>query len=63
MDQSDAPLLDALIDYHAEQRYGFTPSGHRQRGGVDDRVPEGRQIGRWRRFVWWHSGFGALSRR
>jgi arginine/lysine/ornithine decarboxylase len=38
MDQSQAPLLDALVDYHAQQRYGFTPPGHRQGRGVDDRV-------------------------
>jgi arginine/lysine/ornithine decarboxylase len=40
MDQSHAPLLDALIDYHAQERYGFTPPGHRQGRGVDDRVLE-----------------------
>jgi len=38
MDQSQAPLLDALADYHRSNRYGFTPPGHRQGGGVDDRV-------------------------
>src|SRR5882757_6908860 len=45
MDQSQAPLLDALVDYHAANRYGFTPPGHRQGRGVDDRVLEvlGRQ--------------------
>ncbi|HEV7419135.1 MAG TPA: ornithine decarboxylase [Mycobacterium sp.] len=38
MDQSDAPLLDALIDYRKSGRYGFTPPGHRQGRGTDDRV-------------------------
>lgn len=38
MDQSQAPLLDALVDYHRSNRYGFTPPGHRQGAGVDDRV-------------------------
>jgi lysine decarboxylase len=38
MDQSQAPLLDALADYHALSRYGFTPPGHRQGRGVDHRV-------------------------
>jgi arginine/lysine/ornithine decarboxylase len=40
MDHSEAPLLDALVDYHAANRYGFTPPGHRQGRGVDDRVLE-----------------------
>ena len=30
MDQSDAPLLNALADYRDKNRYGFTPPGHRQ---------------------------------
>lgn len=38
MDQSDAPLLDALVDYREKNRYGFTPPGHRQGRGTDDRV-------------------------
>ncbi|OBI89131.1 aminotransferase class I/II-fold pyridoxal phosphate-dependent enzyme [Mycobacterium asiaticum] len=38
MDQSQAPLLDALRDYHASDRYGFTPPGHRQGAGADPRV-------------------------
>ncbi|MEO3759574.1 ornithine decarboxylase [Mycobacterium sp. B14F4] len=38
MDQSEAPLLDALVDYRKRHRYGFTPPGHRQGRGVDDRV-------------------------
>ncbi|MCW2658938.1 MAG: ornithine decarboxylase [Mycobacterium sp.] len=38
MDQSDAPLLNALADYRDKDRYGFTPPGHRQGRGTDDRV-------------------------
>jgi lysine decarboxylase len=38
MDQSEAPLLDALADYHARDRYGFTPPGHRQGRGADPRT-------------------------
>ena len=38
MDQSDAPILDGLIDYRRSNRYGYTPPGHRQGRGVDDRV-------------------------
>ena len=38
MDQSRAPLLEALRDYHERARYGFTPPGHRQGRGVDPRV-------------------------
>ncbi|MBO0884710.1 MAG: ornithine decarboxylase, partial [Mycobacterium sp.] len=38
MDQSQAPLLDALADYHRNNRYGFCPPGHRQGAGVDARV-------------------------
>ena len=36
--QADTPLLDALTDYHRAGRYGFTPPGHRQGRGTDDRV-------------------------
>jgi arginine decarboxylase len=38
MDQSEAPILDALVDYRKANRYGFTPPGHRQGRGTDDRV-------------------------
>jgi arginine decarboxylase len=38
MDHSAAPLLDALADYHAADRYGFTPPGHRQGRGADPRT-------------------------
>ena len=38
MDQSEAPILDALVDYRKANRYGFTPPAHRQGRGVDDRV-------------------------
>lgn len=40
MDQTQAPLIDALADYHRLGRYGFTPPGHRQGRGVDPRVRE-----------------------
>ena len=38
MDQSEAPILDALVDYRKANRYGYTPPGHRQGRGTDDRV-------------------------
>jgi arginine decarboxylase len=38
MDQSEAPFLDGLVDYRKSHRYGFTPPGHRQGRGTDDRV-------------------------
>jgi arginine decarboxylase len=38
MDHSKAPLLDALADYHQQNRYGFSPPGHRQGRGADERV-------------------------
>ena len=38
MDHSAGPLLDALADYHARDRYGFTPPGHRQGRGADPRT-------------------------
>jgi arginine decarboxylase len=38
MDQSKAPLLDALDDYHRSERYGFCPPGHRQGRGADERA-------------------------
>lgn len=40
MDQSRAPLLEALAQYHELERYGYTPPGHRQGRGVDSRVLE-----------------------
>src|SRR5215217_8163853 len=40
MDQSKAPILDALTDYREANRYGFTPPGHRQGRGTDGRVLE-----------------------
>lgn len=40
MDQSEAPLLDALVDYRERNRYGFSPPGHRQGRGADSRVLE-----------------------
>jgi arginine decarboxylase len=38
VDHSRAPLLDGITDYHRCGRYGFTPPGHRQGRGADDRV-------------------------
>lgn len=38
MDQHAAPILDALVAYRKADRYGFTPPGHRQGRGADDRV-------------------------
>lgn len=38
MDQPQAPLLDALSEYHRSDRYGFTPPGNRQGAGTDPRV-------------------------
>ncbi|MEV0360772.1 ornithine decarboxylase [Nocardia sp. NPDC050697] len=38
MDHARAPLLDALAEYHHLGRYGFTPPGHRQGRGADERV-------------------------
>jgi arginine/lysine/ornithine decarboxylase len=38
MDQSEAPILDGLVDYRKSNRYGFTPPGHRQGRGTDGRV-------------------------
>lgn len=38
IDHDEAPLLDALADYHQADRYGFTPPGHRQGTGADPRV-------------------------
>src|SRR5256714_4562064 len=38
MNHSVAPLLEALTDYQARDRYGFTPPGHRQGRGADPRT-------------------------
>jgi arginine/lysine/ornithine decarboxylase len=38
MNQCEAPILDALVEYRKANRYGFTPPGHRQGRGTDDRV-------------------------
>ncbi|MFI5914453.1 hypothetical protein [Dactylosporangium sp. NPDC051541] len=38
MDQRQAPLLDALEEYHRLGRYGYTPPGHRQGRGADPRA-------------------------
>nr|BFE59705.1 ornithine decarboxylase [Dactylosporangium thailandense] len=38
MDHRQAPLLEALAEYHRLGRYGFTPPGHRQGRGADPRA-------------------------
>ncbi|WP_433221756.1 aminotransferase class I/II-fold pyridoxal phosphate-dependent enzyme [Dactylosporangium sp. CS-047395] len=38
MDHRQAPLLEALAQYHRLDRYGFTPPGHRQGRGADPRA-------------------------
>jgi arginine/lysine/ornithine decarboxylase len=38
MDQTEAPVLDALAEHQRLDRYGFTPPAHRQGRGVDPRV-------------------------
>jgi arginine decarboxylase len=38
LDHSRAPFLEALADYHRQDRYGFTPPGHRQGRGADPRA-------------------------
>ncbi|WP_280193419.1 aminotransferase class I/II-fold pyridoxal phosphate-dependent enzyme [Nocardia farcinica] len=40
MDHSRVPLVEALEEYHRLGRYGFTPPGHRQGRGADERVLE-----------------------
>lgn len=38
MDHSEAPILDGINEYHRLDRYGFTPPGHRQGRGADERT-------------------------
>ncbi|MBM2623591.1 ornithine decarboxylase [Actinoplanes sp. LDG1-06] len=38
LDHRRAPLLEAVADYHRQDRYGFTPPGHRQGRGADPRA-------------------------
>ncbi|WP_433555732.1 aminotransferase class I/II-fold pyridoxal phosphate-dependent enzyme [Pseudonocardia xinjiangensis] len=38
MDHDEAPVLDALAEYHRHRRTPFTPPGHKQGRGVDPRV-------------------------
>jgi arginine decarboxylase len=38
MDQSEAPLLEGVAEYHRLDRYGFTPPAHRQGRGIDSRT-------------------------
>jgi arginine decarboxylase len=38
LDHSRAPFLEAVAAYHEQDRYGFTPPGHRQGRGADPRA-------------------------
>ncbi|NGN62717.1 ornithine decarboxylase [Streptomyces sp. A7024] len=38
MNHDEAPVLDALAEYHAAERLGFTPPGHKQARGADPRA-------------------------
>ncbi len=38
MDHTQAPVLEALGDYHSRGRLGFTPPGHKQARGADPSV-------------------------
>ncbi|MFI9240649.1 aminotransferase class I/II-fold pyridoxal phosphate-dependent enzyme [Streptomyces sp. NPDC053079] len=38
MDHTQAPVLEALGDYHSRGRMGFTPPGHKQARGADPSV-------------------------
>jgi arginine/lysine/ornithine decarboxylase len=38
MDHAEAPVLDALADYHRREELPFTPPGHKQGRGADPRV-------------------------
>ncbi|MFF5079426.1 aminotransferase class I/II-fold pyridoxal phosphate-dependent enzyme [Actinoplanes sp. NPDC000266] len=40
MDHSRAPLVEAVADYHRQDRYGFAPPGHRQGRGAEPRALE-----------------------
>jgi arginine decarboxylase len=40
MDHSEAPVLEALADYHRRAELPFTPPGHKQGRGADPRVRE-----------------------
>ncbi|WP_284989388.1 hypothetical protein [Arthrobacter sp. efr-133-TYG-120] len=40
MDQNEAPLVNALAEYHRLDRYSSTPPVHRQGRGADPRVLE-----------------------
>jgi arginine decarboxylase len=41
MDHSTTAILDALAEHHADRRYGFSPPGHRQGRGADERTLAG----------------------
>lgn len=38
MNQDQAPILDAIEEYHRLDRYGYTPPGHRLDRGIDERT-------------------------
>jgi arginine/lysine/ornithine decarboxylase len=38
MDQPEAPILGAVVDYRKAHQYGFTPPGDRHGRGIVDRV-------------------------
>ncbi|KUL35589.1 ornithine decarboxylase [Streptomyces sp. NRRL F-4489] len=40
LDHTSAPVLEALAEYHAAGRLGFSPPGHKQARGADPRVRE-----------------------
>jgi arginine decarboxylase len=40
VDHNEAPVLEALVEYHRRGRLGFTPPGHKQARGADPAVRE-----------------------
>jgi hypothetical protein len=62
MDQSKAPLLDALSDYHQKDRYGFSPPGHRQPRAREEAKLQAPQHGSGGR-PWTSSGGGEAAER
>ncbi|MGW5045319.1 hypothetical protein [Streptomyces griseoluteus] len=40
-DHEEAPVLDALTQYHAAKELGFTRPGHKQARGADPRAVAG----------------------
>jgi len=62
VDQNEAPVLDALDEYHRRERYGFTPPGHRQGRGVDERTLRTLGIDTFRNDVLASAGLDDRSR-